>query len=368
MEKKVLPFEIDSRGYFPADTVSLSILKGYRDQKSLLYGFYNLFAFECYYMDGNVILNVELNWECPVLSRKEIPRSVLQKSDSFSLIEFLISCIDEKYYIYFTIDSSKIKCYSSYNSIDFAPHPLIIYGYNKNDKKMYMADFTNGMHYKKQIIDYEEIIYANNSLLSKLAVLDPLCGTNESILDIELIKYLKNCNFTIDIEYIYHSIYLFLMGKGEMGNSHDIIEKRLLPRTFTDTNGKTEYYEATTAKHKNGIAAFWQIIEHYKNCLQSAQYRFNYRHVCLINTYYGLFIEKLEFLLQNNFFCKNKKILKIVEEKTEHKKSLDGIVLLAVKFTIRNNTKNLALIIDLLEKEIMYIEKIHNIILCELKK
>lgn len=82
--------------------LALSILNTYCDADAILYGFYNMFGNYCYYRDGNITLNAELNWKCPLLSRKFIPRAVLADIEGFSLIKFIESCLNNNFYIYNT--------------------------------------------------------------------------------------------------------------------------------------------------------------------------------------------------------------------------------------------------------------------------
>ena len=79
-----------------------NILNTYCDADAILYGFYNMFGNYCYYRDGNITLNAELNWKCPLLSRKFIPRAVLADIEGFSLIKFIESCLNNNFYIYNT--------------------------------------------------------------------------------------------------------------------------------------------------------------------------------------------------------------------------------------------------------------------------
>lgn len=358
MESRVLPYEIDVRGYFPADMLSLSILKANDNQISLLYGFHNIFSFEYFSQDGKIFYNVELDWECPTLCRKEIPRYVLHKNTNFSLLDFIVSSIDEDYYVYLTVDSSKISCYTNFNTV-FAPHPMLIYGYDKTKKIVYIADFLNGVKYKKNIVSYEELLQANSSLIYEMKVLDPYKGTNESILDIELIKYLKNSDLLIDIEYLKNSVKNFLGGINIMGNSKCILENRCIPRTFINSTGKNIYYEAKTADERYGVNVFAGIIEFYENCMSSDKYVYNFRHTFIINSYYELIIAKIEILKQrfnNNIF--NEKVEMILKDKERHQERMRMAVLLSIKYSIKLEKKDLRKVINILKMEIQYITNI----------
>ncbi len=367
MNYKILPYKTNKNGYFPADTVTLSILDTYNDQISFLYGFYNLFAFECNYMDGSIIYNVELDWNCPTLCRKEMPRSVLQNISNISFIDFIISSINEGYYIYITLDSGKINCYHIKN-IDFIPHPLIIYGYNQSQKEFYIADYFNGTNYSDNVMSYAEINAANSSLLSQMIRLDSLCGTNDSILDIELIKYLKNCNIILDKDYIRHSLSLFLEGRWVTGNTNCFIQNRTLPRTAIDGFGNSRYYEATTFNEKYGINAFWGIVQHLENCISSDKYMFNFRHIQLISLYYELFIKKIFILKQELPYLDTMEHLnKILSDVNVHKEILQTAVSLSLKYTLKkqqgiNNIDYLVRVNNIVKEETQYIYDINYII------
>ena len=367
MDYKILPYKTNKNGYLPADTVSISILNSYNDHTSFLYAFYNLFCFECYYSNGYIIHNVELDWECPTLSRKEVPRSVLHSINDLSIIDFIISSINEGYYIYLTLDSSKINCYN-HNNMVFMPHPLLIYGYDQIKKEFYIADYFRNSTYSHNKLSYNEFNNANNSLLSHMKVLDPLCGTNDSILDIEFIKYLNNCNIIVDSDYIRHSIDLFLNGRWTFGNKFSYKQNRTLPRTAFDEHGNMYYYEAATSNEKYGINVFWEIAHHLKRCIDSDKYFFNFMPIHLLNLYYELFIEKMVILKQEIACHKlHKTINRLLDDAKEHRKSLQMAVSISLKYEIKkecgtDEKKYLVSVSNIIEKEIQYIYDINYLL------
>lgn len=284
--KKELPFEIAQIGYFPADMLALSILNTYCDTDAILYGFYNLFGNFCYHNNGIISLNAELNWECPLLSRKYVPRTVLAELEGFSLIKFVESCVNNNLYIYITLDRSKMKYYKNYKN-SFSPHPITIYGYDNMKKTFYMADFIDGKKYKKEEITYDELIDANKSVYKNMGVLDAFSGSNEWILDVELIKYLHNYDMIYNIDYIRYSIDMFLQGRGIGGNISSL-HHRLQPQIVFNPDGSARYYEAKISDEFFGINVLKNIVNHLQSCANSTENKFNFRHVYLILEYIKL--------------------------------------------------------------------------------
>ena len=55
---------------------------------------------------------------------------------------------------------------------------------------------------KKEEITYDELIDANESVHGNMGALDAFSGSNEWILDIELVKYLHNYDMIYTFDYI----------------------------------------------------------------------------------------------------------------------------------------------------------------------
>ncbi len=364
--KKSLTFEIPEVGYFPADIMSLSILSAYNDTDALLYGFYNMFGNYWYHEDGKISLNAEWNWECPLLCRKLIPRITLENCKDISLINYIVSCIDAGYYVYITLDQSKISCYKGYGG-PFSPHPLTIYGYDDVEKIFYMADFTDGLKYRKEKLTYNEFVSADKSIHEYMKILSPLTGTNEWILDIELVKYLEGFGMIYNFEYISYQMELFLMGRSLNGNLNSI-HKRSQPQLASNLDMSTRYYEAEISDEFYGINVLKEIVRHLQNCLNDSKYIFNFRHVYLIWAYTKILmvkIDKLAFIFKNDEQVRFKDFL-IELEITE--KELNLSVKLSLKYGITTKQDILNKAIRIIQNAIIQIEKTNKHVIDILRK
>ena len=359
--EKCLPFEIAQNGYFPADMLSLSILNTYSDTDALLYGFYNMFGNFCYHRNGDITLNAELNWECPLLSRKFVPRTILTDIKSFSLIKFIESCINNKYYLYITLDQSKLKYYKYFEG-PFRPHPITFYGYNCEIEKFYIADFTDGKKYRKETIAYDEFIAANESVQKNMGVLDVFSGTNEWILDIELVKYLHNYDMIYNLDYIKYSIYMFLQGRGINGNISSL-HRRLQPQVGLNSYGIAEYYEAKISDEFYGISVLKNVVSHIENCINYSEYKFNFRHIYLILQYTKLMKIKFGKLYQAGNIEETLYFNEILTKINMVEKDMSLALNLSLRYIYANNLGDLKKIADYTKTGVENIDVINSTVL-----
>ncbi|MCD9021531.1 hypothetical protein [Cohnella silvisoli] len=90
---------------------------------------------------------------CPFLIRETLPRNINDRKD---IVDIFIDCIDNGFYIYTEVEGFYIKPYAAYQSFEFM-HPIFIYGYNKEKKFFYTADFfVNGI-FKFEKCSFEDI-------------------------------------------------------------------------------------------------------------------------------------------------------------------------------------------------------------------
>mgnify|MGYP000518817397 CR=1 FL=1 len=86
----------------------------------------------------------------PLISRQSIDKKVIfGKKDN--IISFLINCLELEYYIYLSVDTFYIPLY---NSNIHRGHDIFVYGFDKNKKIFYVADFF-GINYGYDIVDFQ---------------------------------------------------------------------------------------------------------------------------------------------------------------------------------------------------------------------
>ena len=363
--KKELPFEIAQIGYFPADMLALSILNTYCDTDAILYGFYNLFGNFCFHSNGNITLNAELNWECPLLSRKFVPRAILAEIEGFSLIKFIESCVNNNFYIYITVDESRMKYYADCGD-SFSPHPITIYGYDSLKKCFYMADFFDEWKYKKEEITYDELIDANESIHKNMGVLDAFSGSNEWIFDIELVKYLHNYDMIYNIDYISYSIDMFLQGRGIGGNVSSL-HRRLQPQIGLNPDGSTGYYEAKISDEFFGINVLKNIVNHIERCENCSKNIFNFRHVYLILEYAKLMRIKFAKLCQSDYIGEKVGFDEILTKIDIVEQDISLALNLSLKYSYTHRADDLKKIAKYVRTSVEQIEEINYMALSLLK-
>lgn len=95
-------------------------------------------------------------WEsCPFLYFQKINRKLIQ-SGWGTITDFIIECIDQGYYLYFTVDSFYIDIYDTYQRAHFI-HPLLIYGYNQDERLFYVADNCHDGKYSYETVSFEQL-------------------------------------------------------------------------------------------------------------------------------------------------------------------------------------------------------------------
>lgn len=87
---------------------------------------------------------------CPFLEQQTMNRIFIGRlwKDASS---FVRECIDNKYYVYITIDTFYIDCYSDFQK-HHGQHPILIFGYDTDIDSVFVADNFSGGRYAVKVI------------------------------------------------------------------------------------------------------------------------------------------------------------------------------------------------------------------------
>jgi hypothetical protein len=97
---------------------------------------------------------------CPAISYTLFQRDLIHKAYD-DIIDFIIDYIDKGYYLYFLVNTAHISAYTNtYKS----NHDLMVYGYDKDKKEIYAADFFD-LKYSQESISFEELRKGYKDLL-----------------------------------------------------------------------------------------------------------------------------------------------------------------------------------------------------------
>lgn len=143
---------------------------------------------------------------CPFYKRYLMDKKLLEfKWDS--IIDFVIESIDLDYYIYLNINTSYIPEYKGFEKN--VMHDIFVYGYDKSNKKLNVADFFD-KKYSYANIDFEDFkkAYYNLNLTNEYDFLEGV--------SIEAYKY---ADYAFDINFVINSITDFLHSRNTTINS-----------------------------------------------------------------------------------------------------------------------------------------------------
>ena len=97
---------------------------------------------------------------CPFLERQSMSRLFINRLWN-NLAFFIRECIDNGYYIYITIDTFYIDCYTDYLT-NHGEHPILILGYDMDDQTLLAADNFSGGQYAVRPIAMKQFEQAYN--------------------------------------------------------------------------------------------------------------------------------------------------------------------------------------------------------------
>jgi hypothetical protein len=107
----------------------------------------------CFVMQGLVDLD-----SSPLVKRYTVPWTIINR-DYEEFISFIENCINKDLYSYYSYDTFYNSSYTNYNQ-KHIKHELLIYGYDRNEKVFYAADFFDYSNYSFKMCRYEEVYKA----------------------------------------------------------------------------------------------------------------------------------------------------------------------------------------------------------------
>ncbi len=223
--------------------------------------------------------------ECPYLITSLMTKEQIE-SYCGNIIDFIIKTIDLNGYVYGVFDEAKILCDTE---VDYKfPHELFIYGYNIDEEIFYVGDFTFKDHYSYTTVSFKdvekgyEVITAQDDHMFK----DDYKGTRG------LYVILKNSDtpyYEVDIELIKTTLREYL-------NSMDTKNHfRMMRNRFDDTIFGVDVYD--------------RVLSRINSQMSEEEPDFDIRALHLMYDHKVLMLERLKYLMVNDYMEYDKEIL-----------------------------------------------------------
>ncbi len=307
---------------------------GNLDNDIMLYNFIN----------HNILYNTEYyfvanNKSCPFL---DIYRdSYLEcHNKNISIVDYLKSKINNDFYIFLFLDTSKILAYN--NSVPERHCPLI-FGFDDDDEIFYFRDYCS-LHYKTHTAKYKEIEQAVNSFLTSQAIRETV--------DYDIIyQYGINRIRLIDIDYMFN-----------------VDRLKLLLQDYLDGNQMKNIYSKfiNNKGYSYGISVYDVTITALEKYLEQDSDNIGrlVRYVQYIDHKVAMQI-RIDFLKSNNFI-KQSDFERLYSAFEEAKKIAHIMRNFYMKYSITKNKKNIYKMIDTLKQlkdiDIKYIKELLEIL------
>lgn len=243
MDETILPYNTSPIfRYTPRATYLLSILQNYKgSERWISQNYVNICiglddTIRDMFCDNDKWLNCE-HLDISYISYEWIINSYNNFTD------FVISSINQGYYVYTEINTKYIQAYES--NTDFSHNP-IIYGYKSRNKKIYFSDFFMGGKYSFLTCSYDDL----NMAFKKFKDSDGF--TEDPLMKTQLLK-VCNLNFKFDIEMLKQEVTLFLNQKNNSDaifgiNCYNYISEKIL---------ETDYYNKRVISLFLAVSQLW---------------------------------------------------------------------------------------------------------------
>jgi hypothetical protein len=197
---------------------------------------------------------------CPHYKSNLISRKLMEYKWG-SVIDFLIDAIDMGYYVYLNVDASVIPEYEEKKE-EHWKHDVFVFGYDKKNKKLNIADFFKGFKYYYSEVSFNEFEKSYKNFL--------IMGEDDFINGIGVETYEKGI-FKFDIDFIKRSINDYLSSSNtsissdlsEFDNKDDIVYGIQVYEVFSDYISRYNKNEFKVAD----IRPFHMLLDH-KNVMQ----------------------------------------------------------------------------------------------------
>lgn len=223
--------------------------------------------------------------QCPYLMYSMLTKEQIE-SYCGNIIDFIIKTIDLGGYVYGVFDEAKILCDAD---VDYKfPHELFIYGYDRENEKFYVGDFTFQDHYSYNEVSFEdiergyEVITAQDDHIFK----DDYKGGRGIFV---IMKNTDNVTYDLDVEHIKITLKEYL-------NSEDTKDHfRMLRNRFDDT--------------VFGIKVYDKVLAQIDKQLHSDDPDFDIRALHVMYDHKVLMYERIKYLMNNGVLKFNQDIL-----------------------------------------------------------
>ena len=262
----------------------LSILSAVGDEYlPWLYNYYIQlqFANDINYIEIGARLDFEnlFEWEsCPFLYYQKFNRKFVSLKWN-NIIDFIVDCIDNDYYLYLTVDCYYMDIYYRHYNINHFIHPLLIYGYNLEEKYLYIADNCKNGQYSYVTIDFNQFLqgYSEAVHYNEQYYLDA----------IYLVKYSKrdrfynwNHKYSFDKNLVKSSIEDYLSSKG-------LVEHGMVP--LEQWKRETLYY---------GVDCYNYIVDYLEHL---DIYDYDFRTFFVLNEHKKIMVERIRYMQENGY-------------------------------------------------------------------
>lgn len=116
------------------------------------------------------------------------------------IFDFLVKSIDNGHYIALMLNEKYIPSSVAYNAFDFE-HQNLIYGYDLNDKRVFLMGFDKYQHFKPYMLTFEEFFAAYNNLMNSYEITLINFSASEYAYNLNVktvCKMLKEYRFSVD--------------------------------------------------------------------------------------------------------------------------------------------------------------------------
>ena len=263
-------------------------------------------------------------WEsCPFLYYQKIHRNLI-KSGWEGITDFIVECIDQGYYLYFTVDSFYINIYQAYQVFHFI-HPLLVYGYSLDKKVFYVADNCHDGKYSYETVAFEQLVQGYDEAVNY---------DEEFYLDaVNIVKYQKRDRFynwhhdyTFDVNLVKSTIEDYLSSKG-------LVEHGMVP--LKKKKKETLVY---------GVECYDYLLNYLKNL---DQYKYDHRTFFVLYEHKKIMTERIRYMQDNGYLSAGDNFLECFKQIETEAEIIHNLWL---KYGIKNRESTLITIIAKLEQ------------------
>ena len=214
---------------------------------------------------------------CPYFSMQVINRAIPYKElETFT--DFVEMQINNGYYINVCLNQFHLQCSGAYNKHNYV-HDTFIYGYDRGNNKIYIADFYDNQKYAFKTATYQEINQSN--MLDGIDI--PYWAS-----EIVLYKYDTSCPYQTNTILLKQSLKDYLLGEDNLGKYIYTFDKYKCSDKCSDPNIKKPIY---------GVDCYDAISKHcleFKKDLDAIALHLLYDHKTAMQI-------RLNYLYENNY-------------------------------------------------------------------